>query len=167
MFIINLLRSAELAISFKYIGMLASAFGPVLSIYFWVRLKKRNRMFKIRTATLLTLRDLLREHQDKERTPIKLQLELMEMRIFGVNAYKIKVPHPIGGEKYARGYCIYSRHDMPDGWYVVTERRDSLIFDLLEEDGETMTNLAFPLRLDKKTRPGSTDILIARELPKR
>ena len=103
----------------------------------FVQLRLRNRRLKVRTVELAKLREHVRHHAG---TPISIRPAVMNI-LRGANAYHVEVPGMLP-ESSATTVCIHSRQTLPEGYYRLECRPDSVMFTLLEADRKTNTAFA-------------------------
>jgi hypothetical protein len=135
---------------FRILGILFSGIGNFIALIFWIRLRRRNKRAKISTATLLKLREHLREHAG---TRVVVKLTLIQTKVLGgVDAYHVTIPNFLGGWDHATTHCVFIKQEILDGFYTYIERPDGLVFTLLDEEMGDMSNERLLILGDKKIK---------------
>lgn len=144
MFIFSLLRSFNLS-WLRYFSATVLITTSVIGCFRWISLWRKNKRYKVRTESLIKLRELVRNHRGSDDLIVRVQIT--QLKVFGVNAFVITLPNPITGWLNPNDRCIYTRHDMPDGDYTCHEDGDFLILTRLRNG--KLTSVDFPLRVVK------------------
>jgi hypothetical protein len=131
----------------RFLFAIVSGLGNIVGITYWIKLKIRNKREKVRMATLLALRDLIRKHNS---LGVTIKIKKISGKIFGTNAYHVTVPHHEEEWEEAETHCIWAKEFLPEGYYLISERKDCLILELVDESGERVSNFCLALEITEK-----------------
>src|SRR5690349_17481295 len=99
----------------RYVSLTVLIVTTVMGFVRWLKLRRIHKRYNIRTETLEKVAEIM---TDFHLEHMMVYIQLVQLKVFNVHGYTLHFPHPLSGwnDAFARG--IYSRHDMPDGYYM-------------------------------------------------